>query len=181
MIPCLTSLRRQNLPPLRRWAALVCSVTYLAGGMEMLPETLALGAWLEGAHTVRVACDGTQVTVVLSHDRGLSSRSDFTPRHQPGSVGHRHGPAARLLCAFADHQSRQADHIAGFATASICEDPSDPLKAATATAALAFLTPVTLAASPIFCLSVPVSPSPDSFPARPPDSLRLLRSTVLVI
>jgi hypothetical protein len=55
---------RSSFPALRRVAALVCAAAYLPGGMEAFPQALALGAWLEGSHTVRIAHEGVQVTGV---------------------------------------------------------------------------------------------------------------------
>src|ERR1019366_6161765 len=109
------------VPAHSRIAAVLCAAAYLAGGLEVFPQALALGAWLEGSHTVRIARNAKQVTIVLSHERGLPGRPDYTPRHQPDSPLHQHGAAAHMLCVFAAQRSPRADHVAGFATGSICE------------------------------------------------------------
>lgn len=172
---------RPSFSTLRRIAALVCAAAYLTGGMEAFPQALALGAWLEGSHKVRLARDGEQVLIVLSHERGLPSRPDYTPRHQPGSTLHRHGAAARLLCVFAAQPSRQADHVACFATGSICENLPGVIEARARGAELAAADLMAIISAETGCSSTPASRNADSSQPRPPDSLRLLRSTVLVM
>ena len=173
--------RRFSFPVLPRLAALVCAGAYLAGGMEVVPQALALGAWLEGSHTVRMTRSGEQVTIVLSHERGLAGRPDFTPRHRPGSTQHRHGAAARVLCVFVAQQSPQADHVACFASASICESPVRIIEARAGSEELAAAGLTPGVSYETACFSTSAFPNTDFSHHRPPDSLRLLRSTVLVI
>jgi hypothetical protein len=173
--------RRLNFSALQRVAALVCAATYLTGGIEGLPQALALGAWLEGSHTVRIACSGERVTVVLSHERGLPSRPDFVPRHQPGNVAHRHGAAARMLCVFVAQRSPQADHVANFAAGSVCENLARVIEAQAGSVEMTAAALTATLSCETGCPPAPAFPNTDFSQPRPPDSLRLLRSTVLVI
>ncbi len=169
-------------PAFRRVAALVCMGACLLGQTETLPQVLALGAWVEHSHTVQVAQANDQVTVVLSHQRGSPLRLDVTPRHQAGNPRHWHGPAARLFCCFASSPASRADHTASFASGKICESAPGVIKVpATRSDTLA-----AVLSSRMFSGAVGI---PKSLPGstricghlRPPDSLALLRSTVLVI
>jgi hypothetical protein len=175
MIRRMMSPAGRSVRPLQRAAALLCAVAYLSGGTEVFPVALALGALLEGSHTVRVARDGAEVTIVLSHERGQLGRPDYTPRHQPGNARHRHGTASRLVCAFAARQPHQTDHVAGFTTTSVCENSSRPLKANAASAPHGFLASATTVTSLLLDGRALETPALISFSARPADTLRLLR------
>ena len=181
MILQIMYTRRRNFPALRRIAALVCAAAYVAGGMEMVPQTLALGAWLEGSHTVRMTRNGEQVTIVLSHERGLPNRPDFTPLHQAGSTVHRHGAAARMLCVFVAQRSPQADHVACFTTGSICEILARVIEARAGSVELAAAALTPTVSCETACFSTSALPNTDFSQPRPADSLLLLRSTILVI
>jgi hypothetical protein len=155
----------------RRFAALVCAAAYLSGGVEVLPEVVAFGAWLEGSHSIGLALGADQVTVVLSHDQaGSHSSSGANPVHH-------HGPVARVICLMATSQTR-LDHVAGFSPTQLSENAQS----------LAKLTP-----KRFFCNSVPILPREAEpcasvqlaaeirSPLRLFDSLGLLQSTVLII
>ncbi len=167
---------------LRRVAATACVAACLMGQTGTLPHTLAFGAWLERSHTVQVAQANGRLTVVLSHQRGSPLRPDYTPRHQAGNPRHRHGPAARILCCFAFSAASRADHTASFASGTICESAPGIIKVpAGRSNARAIVLP-----SGAFSRALDVRESLSgssriSADLRPSDSLRLLRSTVLVI
>ncbi len=159
----------------RRVAAVGCAVAYLAGASETLPQLLALGALLEGSHTVHVSRDQGQISIVLSHERGGARERCVGS----AALRHRHGPAAHVICFFATHSVSLADHVANFATVSACEQSgskstlrfaSGPVVAAAPIApAVSVLTAGTL--SPLNCFRYPeVS-----------DQLVFIRSSVLLI
>jgi hypothetical protein len=157
----------------RRCAALVCAAAYLLGGMEVLPEFLALGAWLEGSHSVRIALGGDQVTVVLRHER-IGSKDVGNSRG--ATLLHRHGPVARVICLL-DSSSATPDHVARFNPSQLSESARQIAKVMPERSVCERL------------LKLPeINPSPTLFPPaatcmahRVPDTLSLLSSTVLVI
>ena len=149
--------------------------------MEAFPQALALGAWLEGSHTMRIARNGEQVTVILSHERGVPGWPDFTPLHQAGSTLHRHGAAARMLCVFVSRQSRQADHVASFAAGSVCENSTRVIETKASSAELAAADLTAMVSAEASCAPTAAFPKADFSRPRSLDSLRLLRSTVLII
>jgi hypothetical protein len=165
----------------RRVAALACALAYLISGTETFPELLALGAWIEGAHTVHVGRSQGHLTTVLSHERGAASRPGCGPRSKSETRLHQHGPGARIFCLFTDPTAPTADHVASFPAALECEHPAGTgeLKLPAGLAK----TP----AAPVTLAFIPAAPEASSLaeiaqaPPRPPDSLRCLRSTVLVI
>jgi hypothetical protein len=165
-------------PAFRRAAAAMCVLAYLAGATDTLPQALALGAWLEGTHSVGVTVNPDHVTVVLSHERGAPGQTGCAPQCQ--SPPHRHGVAAHVFCWFAGHPVGKADHVAGFISGSICERPlgqtkvqADNSTPPAAALMLVFQMPTDRAfAAPVSAVALP---------DRPPDGLLLLRSTVLVI
>jgi hypothetical protein len=162
---------------LRRWIGAFCALVYLLGGTEVLPQLLALGAAWEGSHVVRLARNSDGVTVLLSHERGAPQRPDYAPRHQEGNARHRHGPAASLICLFADRSLAQTDHVAQFGASQLSENSGTAKKAEANKALAAAPASLLLWFAPAIqvCAGTPLPPG------RPPDSLRLLRSTVLVI
>jgi hypothetical protein len=155
----------RHRPSRRRLAALVCAVVYLTGGMEALPLSLALGAWLEGSHTISVACDQGQIRVILSHERDVARPADHNPRPQSRCVRHRHGTAARVICLFAPYPSANGDHVGQFTSSQVCENSAraakrkddDTRQHAFAVAANALLSPQTLF---VGAWSYPASPEP---------------------
>ena len=104
---------------LRQKAAVACLAAYLIGGVGLLPQIFACGAWFEGTHQVFLGGMQGQLIIILSH-QGLPAVSSG---QQASSDLHRHGPASRLVCLFA-HPGSTGDHAASFAAASICERPS---------------------------------------------------------
>lgn len=156
---------------IRRFAALVCAAAYLLGGIEVFPEVLALGAWLEGSHSVGVALGADQVTVVLSHSRaGAHSYSGANPVHH-------HGPVARVICLLATSQTRP-DHVAAFSPTQLSES-ARAVSNVTAKQALRNI--------PMMVPREAHPPVPFQVAAetrsthRPFDTLELLQSTVLII
>lgn len=158
---------------LRRCAALVCAAAYLLGGMEVIPEFLALGAWLEGSHSVRMALGGDQVTVVLSHER-IGSKGVINAGR--ANLLHRHGPVARMICLL-DASQATPDHVARFNPNQLSESVRQiakatperpvcarPLKVHEVDLSFALFSPATTCAA--LCV---------------PDTLYFLSSTVLVI
>jgi hypothetical protein len=101
---------------LRQIAALACALTYLFGGMELLPQLLALAASIEGSHTVRLTRSGEQVLIVLSHESGGPGLGPFA------GVPHRHGAASRIFCVLAERTTARPDHVAAFAASALCEN-----------------------------------------------------------
>ena len=165
----------------RRAAGLACVAAYLVSGTETLPQVLALGAWLEGSHTVHIVRSQGQITTVLSHERAVPGRPGSAPRPSAQKGLHRHGLGARVFCLFADQTAPTADHVASFAAASACVRPSGKsntqLQAGLAKMPAA---PVNLAAIPAAPELCRLARTALAMP-RPADSLRFLRSTVLVI
>ena len=106
---------------LARVGAVLCLLAVLLGPGQVLPGLLALGAALEGSHTVRVGIEEAQFHLVLSHERGQAGRPDYNPRHHPQHPAHRHGLAASVLCLLAGRGGLEPDHVANFATGSACE------------------------------------------------------------
>jgi hypothetical protein len=88
---------------------------------------LALGAVLEGSHTVRVGMEDAQLHLVLSHERGEAGRPDYNPSHHPRHSAHRHGLAAGVLCLLAGSRGMEPDHVATFATGAAGERRSPAL------------------------------------------------------
>jgi hypothetical protein len=171
--PCVGSFRRV--------AALVCAVVYISCATELLPEALALGAWVEGSHQVLLACKESGLSVILSHQRGCPGRSDYSPCYQAGNPADRHGAAARLVCLFAAHGAATADHIASFANPTTTERTSPGVKAKpAANRPLMFdlaLADLRVALPLAATAAKPALP----WPARTSGALVCLRSTVLVI
>ncbi len=99
-----------------RVGAVLCLLVILFGPGQLFPGLLALGAALEGSHTVRVGSDGAVFHLVLSHERGGAGRPDGIPSHHPQHPAHHHGPAARILCLMAERTGVDPDHVANFAT-----------------------------------------------------------------
>ena len=99
-----------------RVEAFFCLLAMLLGPGQIFPGLLAMGAALEGSHTVRVGTDAAGFHLILSHERGQASESDFNPRHHPQHPAHRHGVAAGILCLVADRGACDPDHVANFAT-----------------------------------------------------------------
>lgn len=166
---------------IRRAAGLACAAAYLFSGTETLPQLLALGAWLEGFHTVHVGRSQGQISAVLSHERGVPGGPDRTPRHPAETRLHRHGLGARIFCLFTDRTAPKADHVASFAAASACERPAGASKMKLQ----AGLT--RMPAALVNLAAIPAAPEVSSFARttlavpRPADSLRCLRSTILVL
>lgn len=117
------SLRRTFEYSTRKIAAIACLGAYLFGGLELLPQLLALGAAVEGSHTVQISCSESKVTVALRHDRQSSvKRSSFKP--------HRHGAVAWTLCILSESGKTKADHVTSFATSPQAERPTATVKPA---------------------------------------------------
>src|SRR6476660_2966307 len=104
----------------RQLAAFVCAIAYLFGGMELLPELLALSASLEGSHSLQLTHSGAQVQIILSHQ--LERAGKVPP--PLAAASHRHGVASRVFCLFAERTPAPADHVASFDTSSLCERPA---------------------------------------------------------
>lgn len=170
-----------NFQTLRRGAAVICAAAYLAGGMELLPQMLALDAWMEGCHEVSISRNGEQLTIVLGHERTLPGQPGLIPRHQPDSALHRHGAATRVLCVFAAQRSRYADHVASFVTGSVSENVRSAIEARARSAEFATVDLMSIVSSETACSPAPSFPNEPFSQPRPPDSLRLLRSIVLVV
>jgi hypothetical protein len=104
-----------------RVGAVLCFIAIVFGPSQIFPGLLALGAALEGSHTVRVGVDHTHFHLVLSHERGHSDRPDYNPRHHPQHPAHHHGPAAGVLCFLVGSRSLEPDHVANFTIGSTGE------------------------------------------------------------
>jgi hypothetical protein len=173
--------RRKQGAGLRRAAALACAAAYLFSGTETLPQLLALGAWLEGSHTVHVGRSQGQLSAVLSHERGVPGGLGRTPRHPTETRLHRHGLGARIFCLFTDRTAPETDHVATFAAPLACKRPGGASKMkfqagqAGMPAALLNLGAIP-AGSEVSSFARATLAAP-----RPADSLRCLRSIILVI
>jgi hypothetical protein len=109
----------------KRVAAFLCLMPLLLGQSEVLPGLLALGAGVEGSHTVCVGASQNEFKLVLSHERGQPGRSDYNPRHSPTQALHRHGLASKILCTLASAAPPGLpDHIAAFGSSSTTENSS---------------------------------------------------------
>lgn len=151
--------------------ALVCLTAYLLGGVGLLPQVLAFGAWLEGSHTVYPSVTAGQIEIVLSHEHHTPG-----PRHDGGPQVHRHGPTARVICLFVT-QTGSKDHAASFAITPICEKPSIPTKVKTKP-----YDPIpTLAGAMPSHQQCVIGLSKFPIPPAPSSSFHLLCSTVLLI
>ena len=159
----------------RRFAALICIAVYLAGGVEVVPDLIAVAAWLEGSHRVCLARTQDHVTVVLSHDRAGSS----APAARRPSLQHSHGTASRFICLFADQSQTGSDHVAQFTGNQTAERTARALTTATASVTFAAL-PARAAGDPLADYSFRQRSSAVAG-ERHSDSLICLRSTVLVI
>lgn len=155
--------------------AWVCLLAYLVGGVELLPQVLALGASMEGSHRVLLDSSEGRVSVILSHHRSGPACGDAAVPCPP----HRHGAAAKLVCLFAPAQTPQADHVALFARASVCTKSTIDQRS---------MPPVITPDFGDFASS-PV-PHPDAadcvsrtetVPLRPSDQLALLHAIILVV
>lgn len=166
---------------LRRASALTCAAAYLFLGTETFPQLLVLGAWIEGSHTVHVGRSQGQLSAVLSHEHGVLGGPGRNPRHPAATGLHRHGLGARIFCLFSDRTAPKADHIATFAAPSACKRPAGASKMkfqvghAGMPAALLNLAAIP-AASEVSSFARATLATP-----RPAESLRCLRSTILVI
>jgi hypothetical protein len=109
-------------------AALVCTAAYLAGGIEALPQALALGVWAEGSHNIRLASDQHHLWIILSHERDVARPADQNPRPQSRYVQHQHGLAARIICLFDSHPSANGDHVGQFSSNQVCENSARAAK-----------------------------------------------------
>jgi len=173
--------RETHAAGFRRVAALACAAAYLVSGTETLPQLLALGASLEGSHTVYVGRSQTQIIAVLSHERSVPERPGYNPQRQVGSRLHRHGGAVSIFCLFDGRGARNADHVVTFPASSACVSPAGASKAKVR--ALLWMVP----AGPTVLTHIADAPAAlnrvrDTLAApRPADFLELLRSTVLVV
>jgi len=155
----------------RQLAAFVCAIAYLFGGMELLPELLALSASLEGSHSLQLTHSGAQVQIILGHQR----RGPGTPSPEEILVAgsHRHGVASRVFCLFAERTPARPDHVASFGTSSLCERPAAKFQAPAASA------PVLSARfQPVLIFPPDVTSLTSFWPLPPP---ALLGSTVRLI
>lgn len=165
---------KQCATRLRRLSCILCVATYLFGGLEIVPQFLALGAWLEGSHSVRIAMGGDRVTIVLSHAQAQLNQvrqgNDSIPVH-------RHGPAARIICVFASSQTT-SDHVAQFNPTQLSESAQGLAKAAPERRVCQ--SPVSLCSEKHQAFSRSSLPAASLAP-RLSDCLDLLHSTVLII
>jgi hypothetical protein len=87
-----------------RWKQIaggLCLFAYLCGGAKILPGLIALGASLEGSHTVWTSSSDSGCEVVLHHE----TRPDGT------LAVHHHGPVAKVFCLLAASSSFDPDHV----------------------------------------------------------------------
>ena len=107
----MSSITRTQLSLLRtRFGALTCLLTVLLGPSQVVPGLLAVGAVLEGSHTVQISRSGEEFRLVLRHE---AVRSEV-PTHQ-------HGMVSRVLCLLADQGATNPDHVATFTVDSAWE------------------------------------------------------------
>ncbi len=100
-----------------RWkqiAGWFCLAAYLFGDTKILPGLVALGASLEGSHTVLTSSSDSGCRVVLHHE----TRPDGMP------VAHHHGPVAKVFCLLAASDSFDPDHVLQMAAGSVSEKTS---------------------------------------------------------
>jgi hypothetical protein len=166
---------------LARVGPMLCLLAVLLGPSQIAPGLLALGALLEGSHTVRVGMDEAQFHLVLSHERGQTGRPDYAPSHHPQHSTHRHGLAASVLCLLAGRGAMDADHVAVFATGSACEKISQPPAAEAKVVGLEALMPAEFAAATAVVESTSLLPRQNHGPPSGSVLLCLLRSTVLLV
>jgi len=108
----MSSITRTHLSLLRsRFGALACLLTVLLGPSQVVPGLLAVGAVLEGSHTVQISRSGEGFRLVLRHE---AVRSEVAAIHQ-------HGMASRVLCLLADQGTMNPDHVATFTVDSAWE------------------------------------------------------------
>ena len=171
---CLRYLSRLRL---RQIHAVVCAVTYLGGGMELLPQMLAVGASIEASHAVHFNRTNDRIQIVLCHrcEHPDVSKPAWSCPSKTGP--HRHGAASRVFCLFVDPTQPRPDHVASFAASSLCENRAERVAANSKTPT---------AGSPALALPAPFHPSELAEPdfakptsIGPPPSLS--RSTVLLI
>ncbi len=111
---------------MRAWILLVLFAV-LIGPAQVLPGLLAVGAMVEGLHTVRVGYDGEHFRLILSHERGQVGVANYNPRHNPRSSAHRHGLSTDAFCLLVQGNDMEQDHVASFATGSVWEPTLQPL------------------------------------------------------
>jgi hypothetical protein len=180
-------MARNQSPPISirraRVGAALCLLAVLLGPAQVLPGLLAVGAALEGSHSVKVGSDGAEFHLVLSHERGQAGRPDYNPRHHPQHPAHRHGLAAGVLCFLGDRSAMEPDHVANFATGSACEKISQSSALEGKAADLETLMPsVTAAASTVMrCVTLRLLLHQNHGPPGMTDLPRMLRSTVLLV
>jgi len=109
-------------------AALLCVATYLLGATELLPQLLALGASIEGSHTVYLGRGHEKLQIILKHESGRNLGSSATAGQPNSTILHRHGGASRLFCLFAESTQARSDHIAYFSVSSLCENRGESVK-----------------------------------------------------
>ena len=148
-----------------------CLATYLFGGAKIVPALLALGAQLEGSHTVLIGGSGGTFDLLLHHEAKSWPSG--------GWVNHRHGLVSKLFCAFASSENFDPDHVLHFPSGFFSESTS---------VEMAFAAASTCLFNSIQSVLWSLCPAPaDRFdmklhpPARAPGHLPALRVTVLVI
>jgi hypothetical protein len=99
---------------LQRLQAILCLLALFAGQTGILPACLATATGLEGSHTTSVSMSESGIMIVLSHEQGQPDRPYLLAHHQPTNPAHRHGFAARMLCALGGSTQRTANHVACF-------------------------------------------------------------------
>ena len=159
---------------------MLCLLAILLGPAQVFPGLLAVGAALEGSHTIRVGCDGSEFHLVLSHERGQAGRPDYNPRHHPQNPAHHHGLAAGFLCLIAGRGGMEPDHVADFTTGSGWENLSQPSAEAMPADTVKFMPVESESASSMIELTRFLSLQDHG----PPDQtglVLLLRSTVLLV
>jgi len=157
----------------RQLAAFFCAIAYLFGGMELLPELLALSASLEGSHTLHLARSGARVQIILSHQRERPGTG--CPEEILVAASHRHGVASRVFCLFAERTPARPDHVASFGTSSLCERPAAKSQAP---AAAAPVLAISARFQPVVILPPDITSLTSFWPLPPP---ALLGSTVRLI
>ncbi|MBI5388540.1 MAG: hypothetical protein HZA90_28070 [Verrucomicrobia bacterium] len=115
------STGRQQPSSVKRGVVALFLLICLLGQVEVWPDLLALGAWLEGSHAVRLGRGEATIQLVLCHAGVRAGQADVTRGQGLCPANHRHGMASKLVCVVADRADGLPDHAASFHTAWTCE------------------------------------------------------------